>query len=69
MSCVGRYLVTREVRDSSTSVRVYINWWSPVACQQPMRARIAGRVTPGVGISFLIQNPELVPVVPSQIGK
>lgn len=45
-SVVGRYLATVENRDNLTFVRIYINWWSPEAAQQPMRARIAGRVTP-----------------------
>jgi len=45
-SVVGRYLATVEHRDDHTFVRIYINWWSPEAANQPMRARIAGRVTP-----------------------
>ena len=45
-SPVGRYLATLEVRDEATFVRIYINWWSLEAVCQPMRARIAGRVTP-----------------------
>ena len=49
-SRVGRYLATLETRTAGdqelTFVRIYLNWWSPEAASQPMRARIAGRVTP-----------------------
>ena len=46
-SNVGRYLATLESRDQETNcVRIYLNWWSAEAASQPMRARIAGRVTP-----------------------
>ena len=46
-SPIGRYLATLETREEDfTFVRIYLNWWSPEAASQPMRARIAGRVTP-----------------------
>ena len=46
-SPIGRFLATLEVREEDfTFVRIYLNWWSPEAASQPMRARIAGRVTP-----------------------
>ena len=45
-SPVGRYLASLEVREELTFVRIYINWWSREAASGPMRARIAGRVTP-----------------------
>ena len=46
-SPIGRYLATLETRgEEFTFVRIYLNWWSPEAASQPMRARIAGRVTP-----------------------
>ena len=57
-SQVGRYLATLEARDGSTFVRIYINWWSPEAAGQPMRARIAGRVTPAS--NFEEQHLEMI---------
>ena len=47
-SPVGRYLASLELREDQevSFVRIYINWWSREAAAGPMRARIAGRVTP-----------------------
>ena len=45
-SPVGRYLASLEVRQDQTFVRIYINWANREAAAGPMRARIAGRVTP-----------------------
>lgn len=49
--CCGNYVATLEVKQSRQGkecgyVRVYANWDVPSMVQQPMRARIAGRVTP-----------------------
>ena len=47
-SPVGRYLATLErTAAGETAVRVYLNWWDAGAAARPMRARIAGRVSPG----------------------
>ena len=48
-SQVGRYLATLESRDQLTFVRVYLNWWSPEAASQPMRARVPG-LTPSLQV-------------------
>lgn len=47
----GNYVATLEVKQNRQGkecsyARVYANWDVPSAVQQPMRARIAGRVTP-----------------------
>ncbi|XP_021913117.1 Hermansky-Pudlak syndrome 3 protein isoform X3 [Zootermopsis nevadensis] len=49
--CNGNYVATLEVKQNRQGkecsyARVYANWDVPSAVQQPMRARIAGRVTP-----------------------
>ena len=51
-SPVGRYLATLESRDQLTFVRVYLNWWSPEAAAQPMRARVPG-LTPSLQVKAI----------------
>ena len=54
-SPVGRYLATLESRDQLTFVRVYLNWWSPEAASQPMRARVPG-LTPSLQVKAICKK-------------
>jgi len=57
-SPVGRYLATLESRDQLTFVRVYLNWWSPEAASQPMRARVPG-LTPSLQGGVCLEMVEI----------